>query len=159
MEENTQVPSPETKSGMNMVLIVVAIAVVLIGGFMLLNRPTTETEESVTETTPATNTESALPTESIVEDVVTIDMEAGSFYYTSKEIRVKKGQSVRINLSAKDMMHDFNIDELNVDGPVIKEGESTVIEFVASEVGSFEYYCSVGQHRANGQVGTLIVEE
>ena len=110
MEENTQVPSPETKSGMNMVLIVVAIAVVLIGGFMLLNRPTTETEESVTETTPATNTESALPTESIVEDVVTIDMEAGSFYYTSKEIRVKKGQSVRINLSAKDMMHDFNID-------------------------------------------------
>ena len=57
------------------------------------------------------------------------------------------------------MMHDFNIDELGVDGPVIKAGETTTIDFVADQVGEFEYYCSVVQHRANGQVGMLIVEE
>ncbi|KKS22075.1 MAG: Plastocyanin, partial [Candidatus Roizmanbacteria bacterium GW2011_GWC2_41_7] len=56
-------------------------------------------------------------------------------------------------------MHDFNLDEFNVDGTVVKEGESTMVEFVADQAGDFEYYCSVGQHRANGMVGTLTVEE
>jgi len=32
------------------------------------------------------------------------------------------------------------------------------VEFTADTPGEFEYYCSVGQHRANGQVGKLIVE-
>lgn len=162
MDETTQTSTSEKKSGMNMVLVVAAIAVLLIGGFMLFNRsatPTNTQDSQVQPTMAETTTSEPTPSESMASDVVTVDMEAGSFYYTPKEIRVKKGQTVRINLTAKDMMHDLNIDELTVDGPVIKEGESTTIEFVASEIGSFEYYCSVGQHRANGQVGTLIVEE
>lgn len=163
MDETAQMATPEKKGGMNMVLVVAAIAVVLIGGFMLFNRPTNEpaTDTAPVETTqPAVtdSTESADPA-TTAGDVITIDMEAGSFYFTPNEIRVKKGQTVRINLTAKDMMHDFNIDELDVDGPVVEAGESTTVEFTASEVGSFEFYCSVGQHRANGQVGTLIVEE
>jgi plastocyanin len=62
-------------------------------------------------------------------------------------------------MTAKDMMHDLNIDELGVDGDVVKAGESTTITFTADTVGEFEYYCSVGQHRKNGQVGKLIVTE
>jgi heme/copper-type cytochrome/quinol oxidase subunit 2 len=162
MEENTTTPAPAPKSGMNMVLVVVALAIVLIGGFMLFNRPVGQTDEMMVEPTVSTDTVPPVATEeteAMMGDVVTVDMEAGAFFYTPKEIRVKKGQTVRINFKAVDMMHDFNIDELNVDGPVVQSGESTVVEFVASELGSFEYYCSVGQHRANGQVGTLIVEE
>lgn len=92
-------------------------------------------------------------------DVVEIDMEAGSFFYAPDVITVKQGQTVRINFTASDMMHDLNIDELDVDGPITESGETTTIEFVADQAGEFEYYCSVGQHRANGQVGTLTVEE
>ena len=162
MDETTQTSTSEKKNGMNMVIMVAAIAVVLIGGFMLFNKPST-TVAPTTDTVPTTQ-EDMQPTDSSgieesMGDVVIVDMEAGAFYYTPKEIRVKKGQTVRINLTAKDMMHDFNIDELNVKSPIVKAGESTVIEFVAGEVGSYEYYCSVGQHRANGQIGTLIVEE
>lgn len=163
MDETTQTSTPEKKGGMNMVVMVVAIAVVLIGGYMLLNKPST-TVAPTTDNAPTTQ-DSMQPTdstgmvqESMVSDVVTIDMEAGAFFYNPKEIRVKKGQTVRINFIAVDMMHDMNIDELNVKNPIVKAGESTTIEFVVSETGSFEYYCSVGQHRANGQVGTLIVE-
>lgn len=90
--------------------------------------------------------------------VRTITMEAGSFYYTPNVIKVKKGETVRIVLNSVDMMHDFTIDELGVTSEAVKGGESDTIEFVASEAGAFEYYCSVGEHRANGQVGTLIVE-
>ena len=34
-----------------------------------------------------------------------------------------------------------------------------VLEFTADKAGSFEYYCSVGEHKAMGMVGTLKVEE
>ena len=57
------------------------------------------------------------------------------------------------------MVHDFVIDELGVKSSVAKSGHSTSVEFVADKVGSFEFYCSVGQHRTNGMVGTLTVTE
>jgi plastocyanin len=56
------------------------------------------------------------------------------------------------------MVHDFNIDELNVHSPMTKNGESNTVEFTADKVGVFEFYCSVGQHRKNGQVGKITVE-
>ena len=55
--------------------------------------------------------------------------------------------------------HDFIIDEFNVATKRLNGGEQDAVEFTADKTGSFEYYCSVGQHRQNGQVGTLIVEE
>ena len=55
------------------------------------------------------------------------------------------------------MMHDFNIDELGVKVPITPSGSSSTVEFTASKVGEFQFYCSVGNHRAMGQVGTLIV--
>lgn len=92
------------------------------------------------------------------EQVRTINVEAGSFYYTPNEIRVKKGEKIKLVLNSVDMMHDFVIDELDVKIPVTKSGSSATVEFTAETAGSFEYYCSVGQHRASGQVGTIIVE-
>jgi len=100
--------------------------------------------------------------ELITEDengVVVVNMEAGSFYYNPNKITVKKGQTVRIEFKAKDMMHDINIDELDVDGPIVEAGESATVEFVADTAGEFEYYCSVGQHRSLGQVEILVVLE
>ncbi|KKR30763.1 hypothetical protein A3F01_03240 [Candidatus Woesebacteria bacterium RIFCSPHIGHO2_12_FULL_38_11] len=145
----------------------VILALVVLGGGILLragNRPTpstlpaqTESQEVVDELSDFSVAENT--TESEVAEPIVIDVEAGSFYYNPEEIRVKIGDTIRIVLTANDMMHDFNIDELGVDGPVIKAGETTTIDFVADQVGEFEYYCSVVQHRANGQVGMLIVEE
>ena len=39
-----------------------------------------------------------------------------------------------------------------------KSKTSAEVEFVASIAGTFEYYCSVGEHRAKGMKGNLIVE-
>lgn len=89
----------------------------------------------------------------------TIDIEAGSFYYKPNEISLKKGEKVKIILHSVSMMHDFNIDELNVKLPITKNGETGSVEFTADKVGTFEYYCSVGQHRKMGQVGKLVVTE
>lgn len=56
------------------------------------------------------------------------------------------------------MMHNLNIDEFNVKSPTAKSGETITFEFTPNKAGTFEYYCAIGQHRKNGQVGKLIVE-
>ena len=84
----------------------------------------------------------------------------GNYYYTIDEIRVKRGNKVRITFSSEEGFHDLVLDEFNVATQRFRpgEGEETV-EFVADQAGEFEYYCSVGDHRSRGQVGKLIVEE
>lgn len=88
-----------------------------------------------------------------------IAIEAGSFYYKPNLIRVKKGEKVKITLNSVSMMHDLVIDELGLKIPVTKSGNTAVAEFTPEKAGEFEFYCSVGQHRQNGQVGKLIVTE
>lgn len=75
-----------------------------------------------------------------------------------KEIRVKKGDTVTINFESTDGYHDWVIDEFGAATEKVQPGTPTSVTFVADRSGSFEYYCSVGNHRAQGMVGTLIVE-
>lgn len=74
------------------------------------------------------------------------------------ELRVKQGDLVRIEFTSTDGFHDWVVDEFDAATEKVQTGGSTSVEFVASETGTFEYYCSVGSHRANGMVGNLIVE-
>lgn len=82
-----------------------------------------------------------------------------NFMYDIDEIRVKKGDTVRLTLRIAEGRHDLVIDEYDVRTDVLSGDEEQTIEFVADQVGTFAYYCSVGSHRANGMEGTLIVEE
>ena len=74
------------------------------------------------------------------------------------DITVKEGDKVKIEFSSSEGFHDFVIDELNARTEKISAGNFTFVEFVADKKGTFEYYCSVGQHRANGMKGKFIVE-
>lgn len=96
---------------------------------------------------------------------VTIDPNAKVFAvkginygYDVKEIKVKKGDTVTINFESTDGFHDWNIDEFNAKTSKVQPGVPTSVTFVADKEGTFEYYCSVGSHRAHGMVGKLIVE-
>jgi len=50
------------------------------------------------------------------------------------------------------------IDEFGVATKQAQSPDTEVLEFTADKAGSFEYYCSVGTHRAMGMKGTLKVE-
>ncbi|MBP9748752.1 cupredoxin domain-containing protein [Patescibacteria group bacterium] len=89
---------------------------------------------------------------------LTFDVTGGSFYYVPNQIRVKKGDTVKIIFHNAGGMHNFVLDEFNVKIDTIKGGEDASAEFVVDKAGTFEYYCSVGNHRAMGQKGQLIVE-
>lgn len=93
------------------------------------------------------------------DKTVTVTMSGGSFYFNPNVINAKKGDTVIINFSNDGGMHNFTIDEFNAQTKTVKTGETDSVSFVVDKAGSFEYYCSVGQHRAMGQKGMLVVEE
>ena len=82
----------------------------------------------------------------------------GNYYFKPNIIKVKQGDKVTIKFINDDGMHNFIIDEFKARTQIIKGGAEETISFVADKKGSFEYYCSVGQHRQMGMKGTLIVE-
>jgi plastocyanin len=82
-----------------------------------------------------------------------------NFKFSPATMSVKKGDTVKITFINSGGMHDWVIDEFDARTSVIQDGAQETITFVADKTGSFEYYCSVGQHRANGMKGTLTVTE
>jgi plastocyanin len=163
---------------MNKVLILIGVAVILVVGYVLLtgnteeqpassdvtptenvdNSPaTTETEEisDAGDMEPATDAETA-PVADATERVFTLD--SFSYGYSETELRVNQGDTVTINLTNSGGFHDWVVDEFGAATEKISAGDTTSVTFVADQAGTFEYYCSVGNHRAQGMVGTLIVE-
>lgn len=92
-------------------------------------------------------------------DVEVIDVEGGMFYFKPNELEVEVGQPVKIVLTSVEGMHDFVIDEFNAKTTVAKAGETVEVTFTPTKAGEYKFYCSVGEHRAQGMEGTLIVEE
>ena len=75
------------------------------------------------------------------------------------DIKVKQGDKVKIEFSSTQGFHDWTLDEFNAATKQVMDTDgSTIVEFVADKKGTFEYYCSVGSHRANGMKGDFIVE-
>ena len=86
-------------------------------------------------------------------------VDAQNYSFSPATMTVKKGDNVKITLVNKGGTHDLVVDEFGVSTPRTTTGQTATIEFVADKVGSFEYYCSVGNHRAMGMWGTLKVTE
>ena len=78
-------------------------------------------------------------------------------HFSLAEMRVKKGDRVKISITNTAGTHDFVLDEfgVKVETPL---NQTVVVEFTADKVGTFEYYCSKYNHRQLGQKGNLIVE-
>lgn len=80
------------------------------------------------------------------------------FAFDVTSITVKKGDTVRINFTNAEGVHDWVVDEFTGGRTkILQSGQSETIEFVADKAGTFEYYCSVGTHRQMGMKGTLTV--
>lgn len=153
--------------GNTMVIILVIIGLLLIGGgiafFMTQNNQVQNEKMTVeNETVSPTNNIEAATGEGAMSDVnaeVTVNVTGADFSYNPDEIKVKKGDTVKIVLTSGDSMpHDFVIDELNIQSDQVTQGQTAEVTFVADRAGEYEYYCSVGNHREQGMVGTLVVE-
>lgn len=120
-----------------------------------MNEDEMMSDDSMEETSDSSSNGDEMTDSQIQEFVV----EGSSFKYAPNRIEVKKGQPVTIVFKNVGGFHDWVIDEFDASTSQIREGETETITFTPDKVGSFEYYCSVGNHRAQGMVGTLIVTE
>lgn len=91
-------------------------------------------------------------------EVKVVSIDGSSFAFAPAEIRVKKGDTVKIVFKNIDGFHDLTIGGYNVGTSRVGTGGTGMVEFVADNIGTFEYYCSVGSHRELGMKGNLIVE-
>ena len=119
-------------------------------------------EETDTKNTSTIGSDAGMefptPDNVAVLDAEVFNLDAFNFGYDITEIKVKKGDTVTINLTVSDGFHTRVVDEFDAATEKVREGSKTTVTFVADQAGTFEYYCSVGSHRAQGMVGKLIVE-
>lgn len=111
-----------------------------------------------TESDGLTSGDTAAGVEDPTEKTRVFAISGKPFEFSVKEIRVKQGDKVRIDFTSTQGLHDWVVDEFNAKTKQLTAGQSESVTFKADKTGTFEYYCSVGNHRQMGMVGKLIVE-
>ena len=140
--------------------LIVVLALILVGFFVLLNSNASYTGGTINEE------DLDLENEILIEEdgVKTFYITGENFKFMinkidNPDIYVKEGDLVRIEFLSKQGFHDWVVDEFGVATEKVRDtDEPTFVEFIADKKGTFEYYCSVGEHRKNGMFGKLIVE-
>jgi plastocyanin len=143
------------------IIITVVVVIFLAAGGWVLFTPKTNAP-AVSDTTTNTNTQANSPEKinTPAKNVKSFNVSGVNFAFSPSQIQVKKGDTVRIAFKSTSGMHDFKVDEFQAATKVLRATDAEeVIEFVADRTGTFDYYCSVGSHRANGMVGKLVVTE
>ena len=157
---------------MNKIVIIIALIIVLLGGFLLIQSqkksvtptpaPTSTMTSEPTASQPTTATSPAMtgeqgamkPSEGTVKEFT---VTAKNFSFSPSTMTVNKGDAVKITVKNEGGFHDLTLDAFNVETKQLQSGQQETIEFTADKAGTFEYYCSVGNHRAMGMKGTLTV--
>ncbi len=88
-----------------------------------------------------------------------IKMTAKKYEFDPSVINVKKGEKVRLVITALDHDHGFKLQAFNIDKR-LKKGVPTSVEFTADRVGTFPFecshFCGVGHGKMKGK---LVVTE
>ncbi|MFQ5855343.1 MAG: cupredoxin domain-containing protein, partial [Anaerolineae bacterium] len=70
------------------------------------------------------------------------------------------GQAVTVNITNKDNFpHTFEIEGVEGVGIGLPPGGEGTVEFAIDQPGTYTIFCGVGNHRAQGMVGQLIVQQ
>ena len=132
----------------------------------------TNTDSSSTTTTPPAGTTTPAPTDSGTDNssttpapeettwaAIQVDVTGSNFSFSESTIYVSLGDTVTVNFESTEWTHDWKVDEFDAATEVVTSADGvTSVTFVADTLGTFEYYCSVGNHRAQGMAGNLVVE-
>ncbi len=144
---------------MKSLLVIPIISVLAVIGYLYAGKEpsgrASTTDDMNTQTALIIAATSTPPTPS----VQTFNLTGKDYEFSLKEMRVKKGDTVRINFESIDGIHNWTLDEFNVTTESVGSGTLTSVEFVADKTGAFEYYSSFEEDEARGMVGQLFVEE
>jgi len=101
----------------------------------------------------------ALAQEPAASEVHEIKMTAKKYQFDPNTITVKKGEKVRLIITALDRDHGFKLEAFGINQKLKKHDPAT-IEFTADKAGTFPFQCSEFCGLGHGRMkGKLIVEE
>jgi cytochrome c oxidase subunit 2 len=88
-----------------------------------------------------------------------IKMTARKYEFDPSAITVKKGERVRLLITALDRDHGFKLEAFGINRK-LKKGEAATVEFTADKTGTFPFQCSEFCGFGHGRMkGKLVVEE
>ncbi len=88
-----------------------------------------------------------------------IPVTAKKYEFTPSSIHVKKGEHVKLLITAVDHDHGFKLPAFDIEQQ-LKEGETTTVEFTPDKAGTFRFACShVCGFGHRGMKAELVVEE
>ncbi len=93
----------------------------------------------------------------LMGEIKQIEITASNFKYEPEGFAVNLGDTVTVTFKNTEGFHDFTIEELGVKTKTLEAGGEEQVTFVANKKGSFQFFCSVGQHRAMGMAGVIQV--
>lgn len=99
------------------------------------------------------------PTTEVVNGRIerTIHMGVRQYVWDPTTINAQKGELVRLIIHNADVLHGLVIPELGVNQDIPSDG--AVVEFIASRVGSFEFFCSIWCGEGHMEMrGRLVIE-
>ena len=87
-----------------------------------------------------------------------IKVTAKKFEFSPSAIHVKKGDHVKLVITAADHDHGFKLEGFQID-QLLKKSEATTVEFTADRAGTFPFecshFCGLGHKKMKGE---LVVE-
>ena len=94
-----------------------------------------------------------------VQGVHVIQVMLRKYEFSPGLLHVRKGERVKLVMTAADHDHGFKLDDFDIDQKIPK-GTTVVVEFTADKAGTFQFRCSsVCGMGHRGMKGTLVVEE
>lgn len=91
-------------------------------------------------------------------EIKVFNLVAKQFDFTPSTITVNEGDTVKINVTSKDVPHGFVIPDFGVN-KVINPNTTVSVEFIANKKGTFTFRCSVYCGEGHpGMSGTLVVK-
>jgi cytochrome c oxidase subunit 2 len=94
----------------------------------------------------------------LAADAGSITMTAKKYEFQPDVIKVKKGDHVKLSITALDHDHGFKLEAFHIDEK-LEKGKAVEVEFTADQTGTFPFQCShfcgLGHKKMKGE---LIVE-
>lgn len=131
----------------------VLVAILIVGGYLLMGKGKVQTQQ-----TP-TNTPVETPKSEVSGEVLEILVEGNEYSFKPASLNLARGDRVMLTFQNNGSLpHNFKIDELGVSTKTVPAGDSDTVEFTVTKSGTFESYCGVGSHRSLGMKGEVKVE-
>ncbi len=148
------------KSKSTVLVCLIALLTIVSGCSLSSESKTMAAGAAVAESAPTTlgrDSNSATESSTSIKEV---HINAFNFGFTQDTVTIKKGDHIRLIFSSTEGTHGVRIPDLGLSTKAFSAGEEQVLEFTATNSGTFNYFCNVpcgsGHREMKGQ---LVIKE